>query len=87
MDRLVALAEVKRAGATRSFVVTLHARQRQGARAVQLVDIAAALSSARQATYQPDRQTWRIDGGQDLDGDDLTVIVAFEAGVVVVTVF
>ena len=33
------------------------------------------------------RKTWRIDGGKDLDGDDLTVIVLFEDGVVVVTVF
>lgn len=82
-----ALEEARRAGATRRFVVSLHARQRQGTRSVQLGDIAAALASARSATYQADRETWRIDGGLDLDGDELTVIVVFEDGVVVVTVY
>lgn len=82
-----AVAEARRAGTTRRFVVSLHARQRQGPRSVQLGDIAAALASATSASYQADRDTWRIDGGLDLDGDELTVIVAFEDGVVVVTVY
>ena len=33
------------------------------------------------------RDTWCVSGGHDLDGDELTVIVAVEADVVVVTVF
>jgi hypothetical protein len=72
---------------TSRFIVSIHARDRQALRSVQVADIAAALATATSATFQSDRDTWRIDGGLDLDGDELTVIVAFEDGVVVVTVF
>ncbi len=50
-------------------------------------DIQEALATATSATFQPNHQTWRIDGGKDFDGDDLTIVVLFEDGVVVVTVF
>ena len=46
-----------------------------------------ALLGATSATEQRDRGCWRVQGGVDLDGDDLTVIVALEADVVVVTLF
>jgi len=81
------LEAVHRAGATRRFVVSLHARLRLRERRVQVADIACALTSATTAIHQPDADTWRLEGGEDLDGDDLTVVVAFEDGVIVVTVF
>lgn len=82
-----ALAEVHRAGASGDFYVSPHARERQGERSVQRVDLQEAMRTATNATFQSDRDTWRIDGGKDFDGDDLTVVVVFDAGVVVVTVF
>jgi hypothetical protein len=32
-----------------------------------------------------DRGGWRVEGGHDRDGDDLTVIVDIEADVIVIT--
>ena len=50
-------------------------------------DLRSALVTATTAIRQPDRENWRIEGGTDNDGDDLTVIVDLEADVIVVTVF
>lgn len=46
-----------------------------------------ALLGATRATEQRDHGRWCVEGGVDLDGDDLTVVVAVEADVVVVTLF
>jgi hypothetical protein len=49
-------------------------------------DIASALASARSAA--PETETrWTLLGGCDCDGDALSVVVAFDAGTIVVTVF
>jgi hypothetical protein len=50
-------------------------------------DVRKALLSATDATYQAHRQNYRVSGGTDTDGDDLTVIVDLEADVIVVTIF
>ena len=55
------------------------------ARALYSVRTSAKRFAAARATLQ-DNERWRLDG-RDFDGDDLTLIVVFEAGVVVVTVF
>jgi hypothetical protein len=34
---------------------------------------------------QADRDTWRLDDGVDTDGDELVVVVAFRADVIIVT--
>jgi hypothetical protein len=81
-----ALEQAHRAGATGQFFVSTHARERQGERTVHFADIREALRTATLARLQ-DNERWRLDGGQDLDGDDLTLIVVFEQGVIVVTVF
>lgn len=39
------------------------------------------------AHYQREKDRWRLDGGVDTDGDELTMIVAFDSGLVVITVF
>jgi hypothetical protein len=51
-----------------------------------LVDVRMALASATAAMTQ-DRGGWRVEGGRDRDGDDLTVIVDIEADVIVITLF
>ena len=50
----------------------------------QYGDIHAALSNAKSAKLQENGR-WRV-RGQDLDGDDLTIIVIIENGLIVVTV-
>jgi hypothetical protein len=50
-----------------------------------------AMWSATRATFQGDgsRNKWELDGGKDLDGDELTVVVEFseDVGARVVTAF
>jgi hypothetical protein len=81
-----ALETAHRAGATGQFFVSIHARERQGERTAHRADIREALRTTTKAKLQ-ENERWRLDGGTDLDGDDLTLIVVFEAGVIVVTVF
>jgi len=68
-------------------VFRAHASERMHSRGATPGDVRAALITARSSRWQADRETWRITGGVDLDGDELVVIVALEADVVVVTVF
>ena len=80
-----ALQAAQAAGRTGQFyIVTNHPF---GKHNVTRNDIASGLATATRATYQADNDRWRIEGGTDLDGDDLTVILAFEAGVIVVTAY
>jgi hypothetical protein len=44
-------------------------------------------AAATAAIRQSERGNWRIEGGTDNDGDDLTAIVDLEADVIVVTLF
>ena len=54
-------------------------------RSVREGDLRNALVNAGACTEQDDG-TWRVKG-DDLDGDELTVVVAIEDGLVVVTLF
>jgi hypothetical protein len=81
-----ALQEINDAGKTGSFYITPHANQEAKECSASRYDIQEALRTAYQANHQPTNDRWRV-LGKDLDGDDLTVIVVFDAGVVVVTVF
>ncbi len=59
-------------------------------RRIHARDIDAALLSATSAHYQANRDTWKVLGGCDLDGDALAVVVAVEEEMVrvrIVTVF
>jgi hypothetical protein len=56
-------------------------------RGATIDDVQHAITAATSATWQPDHETWRVDGGVDLDGDELTVVVDVEADVIVVTLF
>ena len=81
-----ALATIRRLAAAGSFYVLPHARQRAAARGVRANDIRHGLAHARAATWQAEHETWRVES-TDLDGEALTLAVAIEASVIVVTVF
>ena len=54
-------------------------------RGVREGDLRNALVRARSCSPRKE-DTWRVEGS-DLDGDDLTVVVVIEDGLVVVTLF
>jgi hypothetical protein len=56
-----------------------------GERGAQYEDVRHALAGARRCRAA-DQGRWKVTG-DDLDGDDLTLVVAIEAGVIVVTVY
>ena len=56
-------------------------------RAAEPADVIRALLTALSATWQSNHGTWSVEGGIDRVGDDLTVIVAIEADLIVITVF
>ena len=63
----------------------LHLRMPQ--RGATRDDVRRALMTATSAVYQPDRDNYRVTGGTDTDGDDMDVVVAIEADLLIVTVF
>ena len=73
------------AGANR-YVVRQHADNRMRERNITNSDLRAALVAAKSAEWQAEKGTWKTTG-PDVDGDDLTVAVALEEDLVVVTVF
>ena len=50
-------------------------------------DIRATLLTATAAIRQADRDNWRVEGGVDTDGDELTLVCDVRADVIVVTLF
>lgn len=81
----VSLASVRGYAAAGRIVLTRHALQRMAQRGVRRGDVRCALEQATSCTANPGGN-WRVEG-PDLDGDALTLIVAIEDGVIVVTVF
>ncbi len=81
-----ALAEIQRLASLNRIVYTGHALTRMDDRGASRADVRSALITATSARRQ-ERGTWRVEGGRDLDGDDLTAVVDIEADVIVVTVF
>ena len=56
-------------------------------RGAKELDVRTALQTATSAIRQVGRDSWRVEGGVDVDGDDLTLICDIEADVIVVTLF
>lgn len=81
-----ALAEIQRLASLSRIVYTGHALLRMDHRGASRGDVRSALITATSARWQ-ERGNWRVEGGRDLDGDDLTAIVDIEADVIVVTLF
>lgn len=80
-----ALKHVRGYAAAGRYFVSSHARQRMHERGVREGDLRNALVNARSCAPQKDGK-WKVEGS-DLDGDDLTVVVIIEDGLVVVTLF
>jgi len=79
-----ALAAIRRHIAAGHWTVRNHAQKRMAQRNVTMKDIRSALMGARDC--QGKGTKWKVTG-PDVDGDDLTCVVALENGVVVVTVY
>lgn len=82
-----ALAAIIEAGKTGRFSMTIHARAEAVEANATRYDVQNALVTARRALHQPDKDRWRVEGGIDLDGDELVLVVVFEGDLVVITVF
>jgi isoaspartyl peptidase/L-asparaginase-like protein (Ntn-hydrolase superfamily) len=63
-----ALAEIKRLVQLARVLYTQHARVRMTERGARRRDVENALLEATTATRQHDRDSWRVEGGLDLDG-------------------
>jgi hypothetical protein len=73
-----------RAGQLRQYKVARHAYQRMDQRGVTRQCLERALRTAKSATYQPETDRWKLEGGLDSDGDPLTLILKLN-GVLVIT--
>jgi len=82
-----ALAEIQRLVRLGRIIITPHANRRMNERGANEWDICKALLTATAAVYQEGRGNWRVEGGVDTDGDDLTLICDLEADAIVVTLF
>ncbi|MGA8893034.1 MAG: DUF4258 domain-containing protein [Anaeromyxobacteraceae bacterium] len=85
MEAAQALADIRGYAAGGRIRILRHAWQRMGERGVRYEDVRHALVGARRCRAA-DQGRWKVTG-DDLDGDELTLVVSIEEGVVVVTVF
>ncbi len=81
-EALEAIRGLARAG---RIEVVGHAMERMRQRRVQFGDLRSALENARGAIAVAEER-WKVNG-PDLDGDELTVVVVVEDGLIVVTVY
>jgi len=86
VDESQALAEIKRLTMLRRVSLTAHAKTRMRERGVTVRDLLAAIISATTARHE-DEHKYRVEGGIDEDGDPLTIVVAIEADLLVITIF
>jgi Domain of unknown function (DUF4258) len=81
---LAALRDVRGYAAANRIFYSPHARERVQERCGSVEHVRHALTNATQCAANGAR--WKATG-PDLDGDELTVVVVIEDGVIVVTVF
>lgn len=88
MDEREAIAEAKRLATQYNIKnVLTHGKERTELRNASSGDIRAAILSCTHATYNDTKDTWRFEGGTDLEGDPLDIVLAFGVGIArVVTV-
>lgn len=79
------LADIRGYAAANRIRILRHAWQRMGERGAQYEDVRHALAGAHRRRAA-DQGRWKV-SGDDLDGDELTLVVAIEAGAIVVTVY
>lgn len=82
-----ALAEIQRLAQLDRIRYSHHARDRMAERGAMPADVRCALVTATAAVWQAERSNWRVRGGVDRAGDELTAVVDLEADVIVVTIF
>ena len=82
-----ALIVAARAAFANQFEVSRHALERMAERSATREDICRALRSATTAVEQEHDRKWRLEGGQDLDGEALIVVIVFTGAGIVVTLF
>lgn len=82
-----ALEHIRRLAIQGRVRFTRHARDRMEQRDVSDSDVVSALISATIATRQSESGAYRVEGGTDMAGDGLIVIVAVEADLIVITMF
>jgi hypothetical protein len=56
-------------------------------RGATIDDVKEAIRTSTNCKWQPDKNTWRLEGGMDLDDETMTVIAVLDDGVLVVTIF
>lgn len=86
MSPAEALRQIRGYAKANRIVVLTHAWQRMKERGVSYGDMMHGLTNAQSARWQVDHQSWKV-STEDLTGDDLTIAVKLQGGVVVVTVF
>jgi hypothetical protein len=79
------LEQIRGLARANRVIFTSHALQEMREAHATERDVVEALAGATRCRPS-ERGRWRVEG-QDLDGDDLTIVVVIEDGLVVVTVF
>jgi hypothetical protein len=79
------LADIRGYARAGRIVVTFHAERRMGERGVSPQDVRSALVNAGRCSALTEER-WKV-WGPDVSGDELTLVVILEDGVIVVTVF
>jgi hypothetical protein len=80
------LAEVRWLAGAGRVRFTAHAKQRMRERGVYVDDVLHALRNAFRCRLGDKQSKWKVTGA-DTDGDDLTLVVVIDEGILVVTVF
>lgn len=78
MDPADALALAKQLANGGRVKWTKHGTGRGGERSANALDVEKAIWTATTAVYRAEDDSWRLDGGVDLDGDSLSVVLAFK---------
>jgi hypothetical protein len=86
MTAAEALAEIRGLAAAGRVEFTDHAREEMEDASADFLDVLNALRKATSCRYQKQKDRWKV-VGPDLDADDLTIVVALDDGVLVVTVW
>lgn len=86
MTAAEALQLIRGLASANRYIVSSHAWLRANQRGAGVQDIRHGLVNANSCSWQPERETWRVETC-DLDGDDLTLVVSIQEDLIVVTLF
>lgn len=86
MTEAEALAEIRGLAGAGRVEFTDHARDEMQEAGSDFLDVMNALRKATYCRHQPKNDRWKVQG-PDRSGEELTVIVVLEDGILVVTVW